>query len=404
MSNENNIKITIRLSVKLFMFVLLLIIIFYGGPILYVEIMPWENTTEAVGALSSFYSMAFTIVAIIIGIIGLVGWQWLREGKEKLEEFKEVKSDVEFLKRKSELAKWVQSKFDEDAEKKISSETDLPISSPEDLKKYEDIKEHIINEATDDSWLKIVYAKKLMEKANNRSKNIKRFSNEAKDKKQQFFLDIKNIYKRVKKIFEFVDTRDLFRDGSDIETTLHNLHGKVYWELYKLNKLEHIYEDKAWKDWWINGGKQYKMLESSIKYYKKALDIADQKADSADETLGNLALVLIELSKFSPTKKESIPILEEAQIQLKKKTEVDFNSYWDHAKALYYINPSENKKEIREKLDNTVNEINNKKDKNFFIERLEAEIAEEIREEPGFPGDDKTIIELKSDLNEKNLS
>ena len=452
MSNENRKKlneriIKITLSKGIWALVIISILLFLVGQILYVEFMPSNNTiNDAIGALSSFYSMIFTIVAIFIGIAGLIAWRWIRdewaekekklnqqtkelnqewdemkaqfdnkykELSQKYEEFKEVEKKVDFLNKKRELAKWVQDLFDKDDEKKIISSTALPISTIEDKDKYKNVEEHIIDEATDDSWLKIVYAKKLMEHADKLGKSLKRFSNEKIDKKEKNFFEIQNTYKRVEKIFEFIENRDLFNHDSDVEMILHNLQGRVYWEWYKAEKLDSRTKNKeddqdekemkTWKKWWMDDQNQYKLLKKSVKKYRKALDIVDQKGDPADETLGNLALVLIEISKFIPKEsKEKGTVLKEAIKFLEKKEEKDYNTYWDHARALYYLN--ENKDQIEKLLDDTVKEIDYKKDRDFFIERLEAELNERIDGKPGFPGDEKIIERRKEYFRKKKLS
>jgi hypothetical protein len=373
------------------------------------------KNSSYIGALSSFYSMIFAFVAIFIGIAGFFSWRRIKELIEISKKFKDVEEDVKFLKKKSELAKWGQDLFDKDAEKKIISSTALPISTVEDKDKYKNVEEHIIDEATDDSWLKIVYAKKLMEHADKLGKSLKRFSNEKidKNKKEKNFTEIKNTYKRVEKIFDFIENRNLFNHDSDVEMILHNLQGRMYWEWYKAEKLnfrtkskeadQDGKEMKTWNEWWMDDQNQYVLLKESVKKYRNALDIVDQKGDPADETLGNLALVLIEISKFIPKETESkVNVLREAIKFLEKIEEKDYNTFWDHARALYYLN--ENKDKIEKLLDDTVKEIDNKKDRDFFFERLEAELNERIDGKAGFPGDQATINELKKKLDDKNLS
>jgi len=334
------------------------------------------------------------------------------------EEIKDVKEDVKFLKEKSKLAKWVQDLFDKDDKKQILSKKALPISTIEDKEKYKKIEEKILNDATDDSWLNIVYAKKLMEHAD---KCLKSFSkkNGGKD-----FSEIQNTYKRVEKIFKFIENRDLFKSDSDIDMNLHNLHGGLYWERYKAEKLEFQkkFQDEnkeiPWEEWWRKKDQKekqvneeqlkkkhesYNLLKNSEKYYRNALKITEGKNEDDNQTLGNLALVLIELSKFLQ-KSEKSDILEKGEEFLDRVDYKDFNTYWDSAKVLYYLNPDKNKKEIQGLLDDAVGDINNRGDKNFFIKRLKAELNERIDGKPGFPGDEKIINKLEDKFKNKNLS
>ena len=419
---------------RIFWFFLFIGVIFIIAFILFGQVVLYNHYTKitpskefGISALSSFYSIVFTIIAIFIGIAAIIGWRWIKDewaekekaSNEKIgrlneisKKFKEVEEKVDFLNKKRELAKWVQGLFDKDDEKKIISSTELPISKDEEKKQYDEIKEQILKEATDDSWLKIVYAKKLVEQAKRPIQNIKSFSYNTPSKKNEIIVEIQNIYNRVDKIFKFIESRDLFKPDSDIEMYLYNLLGQLYLEWYRVQKLEfqtkfqYENEDISWEEWWLGkkdekGQENYGRLKSSESYYRNALKITEEKKLDEDETLGNLALVLIELSKFP---KESKPKkkLEEAKILLHRRGKKDFNNYWDQARVLYYLN--ENTDQIEKLLDNTVKEIDNKKDRNFFIERLEAELNEIIDGKPGFPGDQETIDKRKMRLEDKNLS
>lgn len=303
--------------------------------------------------------------------------------------------------------------FDKDAEKKIISSTELPISRDEE-KEYEEIKELILKEVTDDSWLKIVYAKRLVEQAKRPIQNIKSFSDKKPEKKQEIFSEIQNIYKRVDKIFNFIESRDLFKPDSDIEMNLHNLLGQLYLERYRVQKLEFQTKfqdenkDIPWKEWWMKKQDEkeqesYALLISSEIYYRNALEITEKKNEDENETLGNLALVLIELSKFLQNS-DKTDILKETKKLLERIDDKDFNWYWDSARVLYYLDPDENDKRIRDLLNDTVREIDNKKDRDFFFKIIKEELNEIIDEKLGFPGDKEIIEKLKKDLSKKKLS
>ncbi|MCX6579326.1 MAG: hypothetical protein NT166_04015 [Candidatus Aminicenantes bacterium] len=345
------------------------------------EIAIKSEYDEIIDRLNGFYSALFTAIAIIAAILALGGWRTIKELKEKLEKFKEVEEKVDFLHEKKNLARWAQELFDKDEKNRIISSAEL-ILNPDDQKKYERIREKIIEDATDDGWLMIVYAKLLTQ-----NKSIENFE-------------------KVKKIYEYIGNRDLLKEDSDINSTLFHLCGLLYWDLYDFKKNEIMGKsiNAKWRDWWSNNNENYDLLEKSKKYYGKSLEVRNTKKETSDETLGNIAVVLIELSKFQAEESEKSKYLNEALDHLNKRKK-DYNTYWDSARAKYYIDPNANEKEYKQLLMSAAEDIESIKDKKFFITKMEEAIKEiGLSGQKGFPGDDALIKRLKEYLNMRYLT
>jgi len=434
-NDEENGSIT--LSRCTMVYIALLIIIALGGPVLYVQIMPKSpDITEAIGALSSFYSMVFTIVAIFIGIAGLIAWKWIKEGQEDLEkklkelsemekDFKDFKEDVKSLKKKSELAEWARLKFDKKDPPKSLTSISIDLSEDDKEKEKENlnsIEKDIPDETTDDSWLKLIYANQLLDK---------------KEKSENNFIKIENI-------LNYVETRDLLKEDSLVKKKLLHLKGLMYrfWYEYKKSQFRKQYmkdSDILWQtDWWkedkVEGEWKYKNIEllgKSFVNYEKTLDLCENTIvpdKNVNETLGNLPVVLIELSKFylsdSISPKLEITEFNWSKLGNEEKTinkknclnyakkclneneEKDFNIHWDRARVLYYQDSEKNQHTIEELLTKTINEIEKVGDRTFFNERFESELNEKIgvKNDPGFPGKKDLVVKYISDLSSRPLS
>jgi hypothetical protein len=353
---------------------------------------------EIIDRLNGFYASLFTAIAVIAAILAVGAWRTIKELREKLESYKKIEEDVKFLKEKGELAKWIQKEFDKDDDKRILSSISFEDLNEDDQAKLKKIEKKIPDEVTDDSWLKLVYAKQLME-------NKKRVSGE-------------DDFKKIKNILDYIGKRDLLKEDSKIKTRLHHLIGLMFWLWYKERKYTFIKEHKEnkskLKDWWKDerdekdqkedkkdGGdySRIDLLEESIKSYKYTISLLEKKKkadDDEDETQGNLAVVYIELSKFKDREKN----LDQAIIHLEKVKEKIFHTYWDHARVVYYIDPQKNKYKYKEFLEKATDAIETKKDKKFFIDTMKDEIEERgLFTKKGFPGDE----ELIKDLKKKNL-
>ena len=274
-----------------------------------------------VSSLNAFYSSLFTALAVVIGVVGLVSWRTINnltddlkqklgkceymidDLKQQLDKFEHIKTKVDFLHKKKEYADWVRNTFLEDND--ISSDK-LNLKN-KDRKIINEIREYMLDEISNNSWLEIILAKELFEDNN---------------------------FDEAIKVFEFIELRDLLDQNRDknnmIKPVLFHLKAQAFWKKYK------IYvqlEEKAKKE----------CLEKSIEYYKKSLDIDD----SRDETHGNIALALIEyVHKYKNTMptEEYMNKLKEAIDHLEKVCNLNkatFNTYYDLARAKYLLNSSD---------------------------------------------------------------
>jgi len=412
----------IKLSSGVIILAIICLSIFIAGQILSIIFMRINNIDGLIGALSSFYSILFTIVAIFIGIAAIIGWNWVKdvlrketdklstewaakekllnnritELTEKLEKFNKIENDVDFLRKKNDLAEWVESKFENDIDKKILTSISFVLTTEEE-KKLKEIKDHILKETTDDSWLKLVYAQRLLEEL---KKNRSTEENE---------------FKKIENIFNYIEFRDLFEEGSEIPQLLYHYKGLLFLFWYQNKKNEFVSNRKDEKAAIPMDGRWPKMkdsendytpirlLEVSVKSYEKSLELAKKNgAKNVDETQGNLSVVLVELSKF-----EQKPgyYLNQAIDYLKKIKNKTFNTYWDKARVLYYLDSKRNWDEIEKLLSKASEAIYTLNDKEFFLNRLDGEIKEKgLSFNIGFPGDEALIRKQKEYLDRKYLT
>ena len=348
---------------------------------------------ETIDRLTGLYGTLFTAIAVIAALLGLAGWRSIKELNKKLEDFKKFESKVDFIREKKELAEWAQEKFDQDDEKKILTKLSLSLS-PEEEQKVKRIKENVLQEAHDDCWLKMVYVKQLLEDQNG-------------DRERQF--------KQAETIYKSIRNKGLFNSHADGQAFLLHSMGLMYWEWYKERKSEARNNASFEFNRWFgngcylnmdNGGKErHTYLENSLSRYREALEVLNRKEKNADETLGNLAVVMIEKSKFKMHKNESN--LNMAEEWLGKVRKGSFNTCWDRARINYYRNRLNGSntfdKKIEEELLEAVDRINSSSDRNFFLEHLKLEMTEYRNgKKEGFPGEE--IFEnIKAELDKKRL-
>ncbi|UCH96803.1 MAG: hypothetical protein JSV88_08110 [Candidatus Aminicenantes bacterium] len=130
-----------------------------------------------------------------------------------------------------------------------------------------------------------------------------------------------------------------------------------------------------------------------------------KEENNVDETLGNIAVVLIELSKFEKETDTKNEYLKQVCSKLDDIIAEDFNTHWDRARALYYTNSEENKNKIMDSLEKAVREIDNKKDGDNFLKWIKSEQKEILLDgKHGFPGNEELIETLKIDLGKLHLS
>jgi hypothetical protein len=426
MKNKQNSEENKDLTKGIWKYILGTIIVILVGQALFIIVynscMPQNTNSESI--LSSFYSTLFTAIAIILGVMAIIGWRWIKELSEKLKRFEKIEEKVELLHKSRKLAEWAQNKFDKDEEMKtIISSASLKLGE-DDKTKLKEIEKEILDVTTNDSWLKMLYAKNLLDKI----KDIN-YDEEVNKTLEENYIRIKNVY-------NYIEKRDLLKEDSDIRFLIFNYEGQLYRWWYKYKKggfqKKEIKSGKKdskggkWRAWWKEGDygdDKYKgpeLLRDALKSYKTALKITKIRGADPEETLGNLAVVSIELSKFHE-KDEASKYLEKAISYLENRNE-DFNTFWDRARANYYLdclNSDQKKREIKLEEDDaigiwlmkTVKKINTIKDKDFFIDTMNDELEEKIWEEKGkgnkyvtgFPGNEEIIKNLEKELDKKNL-
>ncbi|UCH96802.1 MAG: hypothetical protein JSV88_08105 [Candidatus Aminicenantes bacterium] len=129
--------------------------------ILYKKAYIAGSVDEIINRLTGFYSALFTAIAVIAAILAISAWRGFKEMKEKLDRFKDFEGKVKFVKEKKDLAEWVQDRFEKDAYKKYLTSISFELTEKEE-KKLKEIEKNILEETTDDGFLKLVYAKQLM--------------------------------------------------------------------------------------------------------------------------------------------------------------------------------------------------------------------------------------------------
>ena len=223
-----------------------------------------QEESLTISSLNAFYGSLFTAFAVLAAILGLSVWRTRsnleeksKELERKIKELEEIGKQVEKLRKKKKLADWARDKFENNDKNDISS-TQLYLS-PDEKINMKTIKEFMIEEITDDSWLEIVLA-----------------TDYVGDKK-------KKALNKAEKVFKFIENRDLLDEDSNIEAVLYHMLGLVYKKQSEYN----------------NETNKMGKLQESKKYYEKALNCKENR----DETLGNLAVVLIELYNNEEVKK-----------------------------------------------------------------------------------------------------
>lgn len=333
-------------------------------------------TSITVDTLNGFYSSLFTAIAVLIGIAGLFAWKKISELSEKLTQLKEIEDKVKFLDKKRDYAKWAKEKFDGNELNITSPKLNL---SGEDKKKFDEIRSHLLEEITDNSWLEIILAKK--------------------------FLDNKE-FKKVFKIYDFIEKRDLLDDKSKIEPVLYHLLGQLYSDYYF--SIKNKQKSKITSDTKIdkinaeiNAGKKITIkehLNACIEYYERSLKMREEQKITNDETLGNLAVVLIEAYKLESNSNEQADIIKKAISYLEEiinQNKATYNTYYDFARATY-LNDTEKNNDVVNCLEKSAEKVNSIKGKEKFYDFLDNEdILNDIQEFEEVKSKLKSIIDGK---------
>lgn len=364
------------------------------------------NYTEA--ALSSFYSTLFTIIAVIVGIAALISWRRIQEFTEKLEQFKEIESRVNRLHKKKDLADWAKGIVAGTGRGCITS-FDIQYEG-EDRKKANDTIATLSDEYTENGWLEVIYAKDI-------------FTTNKSDGDR---------FRKAFNIYNLIIQKNIVNHNHDtsLEGVVYHLLGQVFWEYY--NEIKENFckvkkgESKKIFDEWckqkaydISDKMVFKsgivkddgatsrtipvkdILYISFNYYAMALEIKKKKDKNWDETLANLAVVLVELHKIiNKTERKKLAPLVKAETYLNEipKDKITFNTYWDLARIYFYKDKDEYTNEIRNNLENAVDCIENSRHKGVFLKGIKDEY-----DETGFPGKDDLIEELRKKLDPKTI-
>ncbi len=296
-----------------------------------------------VSTLNAFYASLFTAIAVLITIVGLFAWKKISELSEKLTKLRKIEEKVNFLHQKKDDAAWVKNKFDENELNIASSKLNL---NKEEKRRFIEMQKHLLSDITDNSWLEIILAKKFLE---------------GKE------------YGKAFKLYDFIQKRDLLDSNSKIESVLYHLLGQLYTDYYfqnikgqkddKINKINDENEQITIKE----------HLNICIEYYKRSLKMRKEQQVANDETLGNLAVVLIEASKLESNSNEQATTIDQAISYLKEiinQNKATYNTYYDFARATY----------LKGKTDDVVNylvksaeKVNSIKGKEHFYEFLDNE-------------------------------
>jgi len=400
-----------------------------------------------VSNLSAFYAALFTVIAVIVAIVGVLGWRVIgdykkdfekhkqeteevvKEARGNIKQYEEIKRDVEFIHQKREHTQWIESKFKDISNQNLES---LILSSQKDRERLKKIKDHVIQDIKDCSWLELIYAFTQIDEKN---------------------LDQAEI------ILKYLECRVIL-DESYLETQMRHIKGQLYWKKYQ------NYSDKY--NFFMNNSGKPKPDEN---VYKQALECLKNAEDSYkilldkeeaygrnmnfDEARGNYAMVLIKKAKLNTTKKyfsdyykifaslkslqEDFLMLDksplnEAKTLINKNINKSFYHLWDLARIKYYTKlflkmekiyssrcniKDKNIKtrqifltrqdmksisitlsDLNEIIDEFVNNIcsGEKIDEHLFYRQIEKEQREFC--EKGFPGKEELIKRLKKEIKQ----
>lgn len=422
-----SMKIDLIKVLSVILVCLFIMAIVLGGQYLWITEITKNSNNIDIQSLIGFYSSLFTAIAVVIGIAALIGWNWIKdvinknekesnkkieelkekwsekekslnkkieESDEKLKEFNEyinrfmeVEDKVNYLGRRPKWAKWARKKFDSDDNKTISFKIEYNADEKEVVRK---IRARLTDDFVECGWLELIYAKEIMD-----------------DPK------IEQKYQKTFKILNNIIDQDMVENNeTSLEGVVYHLLGQLFWEYYTdsqknfYNKSgSKVIDFENWKKQEIEDIRTddknvkiliYQCLEISKKYYNKALDIRKQRKEKRDETLANLALVLIELVKIDEEKKDDYLKNAKGYLEQVVRIKDTFNTYWDLARLYYYLNKEEEIKIIKDYLFKAIDKVRTIQQKEDFLDGIEDEF-----DETNFPGEKKLIEELKEKLDRK---
>lgn len=337
------------------------------------------NVNDVIQALTGFYATLFTAIAVIIGILAIIGWQWIKDLSKISEKIDAVEEKVKDLKKRGDLAEWAKSKVD-----KLGLSTfELKNIDKDDKEKLKEIEEYVISDLTDCGWLELFLAHKFMTKGKN--------------------------FDKVENILQFIKSRDLLDENSKIHSFIYHFFGQLYSEKYFTNKKNELNyfgseNEKLRQPSEEERNMAIDLLKKSLDNYNDSIKYIELKKGQStnehdDRSYSNKAIVLLELYKFYRFRgkiDESNKCLEEAGELLDKKIrEKDYNTYYDLSRVYFY-------KGDRTKFLKCLNEFKTnielyEKKERYELKKIHLKYMEEEREEfkrEGFPGKNFDIHEF----------
>jgi len=339
-----------------------------------------SNANDVINVLIGFYSSLFTAIAVIIGILAIIGWQWGKDLNEKLKRFEIVENKVNFLNKKEELSEWAKAKVD-----KLGLSTfELKKMDKEDKEKLKEIYDYVINDLTNCGWLELFLA-------------------------HQFMTEDKN-YDKAESILKFIERRDLLEENSKIHSFIYHFLGQLNWEKYCTTKESINYFESKDEKLLVPKPEERKLaiesLKESCKNYDKSIEYIKKRKEQKtheydDRSYANKAIVLIEQYKFYRCEKknnESNDRLEDVRTILEDIRKKDYNIYYDLARVYFYLNKQEKTEECLRDFKENI-ELCEKKEK-YELKKRHIEYMKKEREElngEGFPGKKFNIQEFFGD-------
>ena len=353
--------------------------------------------------LNGFYASLFTAIAVIGAIVALSGWRTVKESKEQTKKLKTVEKVTEFTHKRKQYIEWIQEKFKGLSSKNID---EIDLSDYDDKKRLNDIKEYVEKDIHDNSWLEFFCAYNLITKKNNGKEEQQKSLNKAES------------------IMNYLEIR-VIKDKTSSDWQYHHIRGQLYTQKYltivkSINFFKSTDPRLKIKDDLTDECKEaisclYRAFKAYNTIYSQNKDY--REANNTDESLGNLALILIELYKFEKannldlesretfteikSKLKTDSFLKKANFIIEKEIEkTSFNQYWDLARCKYYLDVDVfskedssrwNTKDEKEFITNMKNTFS-KEYGNLFFEQIIKEQKE--FEGHGFPGSSELVNDL----------
>jgi hypothetical protein len=318
-------------------------------------------------SLIGFYASLIAVIGVLITLAGRIIWKKIQEAHELTEELKKVEDKVNFLAKENVLADWAKEKIDNLGLLTFKIEN----YSPEDQKKLKEIKRYMTQDLSNKGWLELFWAHHIM--------------TEEMD------------YEKVQNIIEIVEKKlKLISKKEDIWPFFYHFRGQFNSEKYRSyrqnSKYDFFYTNSETLKKPSEKARKYaiSILNESIENYKKAIIHAvhvEQNSYQSDPSRANIAVVLIELSKFYYYNKYKCKAyLDEADSQLEEVSEKDHSTYYGLARVHYYKGDMEKAQGYFEQFQRRV-ELFNDKEKFIIRNRFEDYIDTERIEfaGKGFP-------------------